>query len=234
MVRGFDVCLSCVRSVECLLPALRGMFVRTDVKNGTEKRYVEFSSSSFLSLYQSGLNANRDIRICDMRFDSKRFIQYFDAMETASDNSLSFSEKPDIRPLAALAKRLAMFPECARDAELPNVRWHIIKELPEFTVCEECFDEVVWPEVRKRSALALMFKEGTVRLARSSCQLYSERMREVFKAAVERNDFVGLAKRVRERKAIEAGYRKEIGELKRMPGGEREIGRCVEEWRRWE
>ncbi|CAL3966175.1 unnamed protein product [Diplocarpon coronariae] len=211
-VRGFDVCYSCVKSVETLLPAIHGVFVRTD------------------------RDAPPTSRICDLRFDSKRFVQYFDALETAADRASYHSSPPDTRELASLARRLALFPECPRDRDLPDRRWHVIAQLPEFTVCEECFDDVVWPELEEGKAIPRMFGQAQ-RLEKASCQLYSSRMRGVFRLAVDSGDYLLLAGKARERKRLEREWKGNLEIVKRGGGGsgvEREVERMEAEWRRWE
>ncbi|KAK0101206.1 hypothetical protein ONS95_012813 [Cadophora gregata] len=220
-VRGFDVCFSCVKSVEVLLPTIRGVFVRTETTPSP--------------------------RICDLRFDSKRFVQYFDALETTADLASYHDDAPDTRDLASLARRLALFEECQQDKDLLDRRWHMITQLPEFTVCEECFDEVVWPELEENKAIPLMFNKNLQRLPKASCQLYSAKMRGIFRLAVDSGDYKMLASKARERKKIESAYKANLGELRRQKGFgssggnasvtgvvEREVGRLEEEWRKWE
>jgi hypothetical protein len=213
-IRGFDVCYSCVKSVETLLPAIRGIFVRVD----------------------HGSSASP--RVCDLRFDSKRFIQYFDALETAADRADYYDVDPDLRELASLARRMASLEECQQDKELVDRRWHIITQLPEFTVCEECFDEIVWPELEERKAIPMMFNKTLQKIPRASCQLYSTKMRGIFRLAVDSDDYKLLAAKARERKTIETAYRTNIAELKKkgkgIPAVEKEIKRVEEEWKRWE
>ncbi|PBP24844.1 hypothetical protein BUE80_DR004206 [Diplocarpon rosae] len=211
-VRGFDVCYSCVKSVEILLPTIQGVFVRTD-RDGPPTS-----------------------RICDLRFDSKRFVQYFDALETAADRAAYYSSPPDTRELASLARRLALFPECQRDQDLLDRRWYVIAQLPEFTVCEECFDDVVWPELEEGKAIPKMFGKAQ-RLGRASCQLYSSRMRGVFRLAVDSGDYLLLAGKARERKQLEREWKGNLEIVRRGEGGggvEREVERLAAEWRRWE
>ncbi|CZT10188.1 related to ser/arg-related nuclear matrix protein [Rhynchosporium agropyri] len=216
-IRGFDVCYSCVKSVEVLLPNIRGVFVRID------------SGSS--------------PRICALRFDSKRFVQYFDALETCADNASFHSKLPDTRDLASLARRLAMFEECQHDKDLLDRRWHIITQLPELTVCEECFEEVVWPELEEGKAIPAMFNKTLKRIERASCQLYSPKMRGIFRLAVDSGDYKMLATKARERKAVEGKFKGNLAELRRQKSAgmgngsgvvEREVARLEEEWRKWE
>ncbi|RFU29715.1 hypothetical protein B7463_g6592, partial [Scytalidium lignicola] len=218
-IRNFDVCYSCAKTVEALLPTLRGIFVRNDAN-------VPPGSP----------------RICDLRFDSKRFIQYFDALETTADSVDSPYSRPDTRHLVDVVRRLSMIEECQRDEDLTNCYWHVITELPEFTVCPECWDETVRPELEKRKAIPAMFNKVQQRLPRSSCQLYSERMRDIFRKAVDTDDYMLLASKARERKAIEAGYKANLAELRRVSnaGGSNasaadwEIERITDEWKKWE
>ncbi|KAG0648616.1 hypothetical protein D0Z07_5306 [Hyphodiscus hymeniophilus] len=215
-IQNFDVCYSCVKSIETLLPPIRGIFVRTD-GHGSQ-----------------GLG-----RVCDLRFDSKRFIQYFDALETTADQADDDDETPDTRSLASLVRRFAMIDECQRDTELVDARWHIITQLPEFTVCEECFDEYVWPELDEGKAIPAMFNKKQQILPRASCQLYSERMRAVFSMAVDGNDYKLLASKARERKTVELAYRANLESMKRQLKSNpqvagREIERITAEWRKWE
>lgn len=214
-VRGFDVCYSCVKSVETLLPALRGTFVR-----------IESHSSPATP------------RVCDLRFDSKRFIQYFDVLETTADRADYDDTDPDLRDVAHLARTLASMPECQQDKELIDKRWHIITQLPEFTVCEECFDEIVYPELEDRKSIPIMFNKTLQRIPSASCQLYSTKMRGIFRLAVDSDDYKLLAAKARERKRVELAYKANLAELRKnakgVPVVEKEIARIAEEWRKWE
>lgn len=213
-VHNFDVCHNCVKSVETLLPTMRGTFIRND-KNGAPP-----------------------LRICDFSVDSKRFVQYFDALEVTADRANRYNASPDLRDLASLARRLSRFPECEQDKDRIDRKWYIITQLPEFTVCEECFDEVVWPELDEGKAIPMLFQENMVRLPRASCQLYSAKMRGVFRVAVDSDDFKFLASKVRERKGVEVAYKADLGEVRRgavlNPGAAAvELRRLEDEWRRW-
>ncbi|KAL3422629.1 ser arg-related nuclear matrix protein [Phlyctema vagabunda] len=211
-IRNFDACYNCVKSVETLLPGIRGLFVR--------------------------IESDRPLpRICDLRFDSPRFIKYFDALETTADTADDI-DGLDTRNIASLVKRLAMVDECEHGKDVYDQRWHLITQLPEFTVCEECYDEVVYPN-EKRRAIPAMFVKSAQRLARASCQLYSPRMRAIFAEAVENDDYKYLAAKARERKAVELGFKNNMADLRRMRDvspefAARETARLTEEWRKWE
>jgi hypothetical protein len=210
-IRNFDVCLACVKSIETLLPSLKSVFVRTDYN------------------YPPSLP-----RVCDMRFDSKRFIHYFDSLETAADTAPDPRYAPDTTELASLVKRFASLPECPRDTTLPNSYWYIITQLPDFTVCQECFDEVVHPGMDKGKAIPSMFNKAMQRKEAASCQLYSERMRSIFQKAVDGNDYKLLASKARERRAKELQCKKEIAEWRGVKGGDKEVRKIEAEWVKWE
>jgi len=214
-IQNFNVCSSCVKSVEVLLPTLRGLFRPID-----SKRPVG------------------DPRVCDLRFDSKRFIQYFDALETAADNADELDAPPDTRALVSLCKRMSLFPECEHDTDLIDQHWNVITQLPEFTVCEECFDEVVWPELEDEKAIPMMFNKKLQKISIASCQLYSPKMRGIFRTAVDGNDYRLLANKARERKTVEMQFKKDLDALRRLgkqnPGVAAEIKRVEDEWRKWE
>jgi len=177
-----------------------------------------------------------DPKVCDLRFESKRFVKYFDMLETTSDQADIEQAPPDTRDLVKLAKQMSLYPECPRSTDLIDARWNVITQLPEFTVCEECFEDVVWPELEEGKPIPMMFKKGLQRVAKASCQLYSPKMRGIFRTAVDGDDYKLLANKARERKAVEMAYK---AGLKGIAKGNPQFGgmegkRVEEEWRKWE
>jgi hypothetical protein len=216
-IQNFSVCQSCVKSIEVLLPPLRGIFVKTDPRRPTE---------------------DQPLRVCDLRFDSKRFIQYFDALETTADKADEEDAPPNTRALVSLVKRFAAFPECQRSKDLVEARWNVITQLPEFTVCAECFEDVVWPELEEGKPIPMMFHKSMQRISKASCQLYSPKMRGIFRTAVDGDDYKLLASKARERKAVEMAYKANLkaGGNPRASSefGTMDVKRVEEEWRKWE
>ncbi|KAF4629563.1 hypothetical protein G7Y89_g8575 [Cudoniella acicularis] len=214
IVHNFNVCPNCVKSIEMLLPAMRGIFVKKDNPPGT-------------------------VRVCDLRFESKRFVQYFDALEVTADHADRHDIDPDTRELVSFVRRMSQVDECEGDTDFLDKKWHIITQLPEFTVCEECYDEVVWPELEDRKAIPLLFNKTLQRIPKASCQLYSPKTRGIFRTAVDANDYKLLASKARERKTIELAYKANVSELKRNAklnpvAVENELKRVQDEWKRWE
>lgn len=179
LVHNFNVCHACTQVVEALLPATRGLFVPT---------------------HPEGAPAPK--RTCDLRFDSPRFLHYFDALELLDDRSSASGRALDSRPFVVLAKRFVATPPCRGDKEVFDSRWYSIAQLPELSVCAACFEEVVRPEAERRRAIAAMFGLGR-EVPVGSCGMHSRRMREAFMEAVRKDDYVLLARAARERREKE-------------------------------
>lgn len=183
-VRDFHLCYGDVRKIECLLPTLSGIFVRLPARASCTKS------------------------ICAIRTDSTRFSTYLDALVSAHEKALEKRKNADPMPLIDLVERKSRLRECTKDNVLVNALWHYIPELaPAMTVCEDCFEAVVEPEIKKNRALAKKFSR-TVQPVYSegmgcSCQLYSPYMRKVFQRAVEDNDMKYLVRKAKERREAE-------------------------------
>ncbi|KAK4164903.1 hypothetical protein QBC43DRAFT_44656 [Cladorrhinum sp. PSN259] len=207
-ISTFQVCLSCAKMVEALLPNLAGVFIPLD---GHEPTWG----------------------ICDLYYtsDRKRFIDYFDLMETTSDQAVQQRMAPDILALADRIRHISLFDECWRGTPIPNRRWYVMDSIPEFTVCEECFDAVVWPmledEDSGRIPRDFLRNRQTRQLA--SCQLYSERMRNVFKVACQHDDFGFLESQVLERIRATEEIKRRHKELQREDQKDPEVQREIAE-----
>ncbi|KAK4114500.1 hypothetical protein N656DRAFT_704610 [Canariomyces notabilis] len=192
-IHTFNVCLGCAKTVEALLPNLAGAFVPLDSHEPSKD-------------------------ICELHFtpERKRFWEYFELMETTSDEALRHRTAPDIAELADRIRELSLIEECLRNTPVPNRTWHVMQQIPEFTVCEACFDAVVWPIIENEdSDVPRNFYKGRQPRPLAACQLYSKRMREVFRLASQYNDFNYLASHVRERLRALAEIKARYNELLR-------------------
>ena len=199
-VENFDVCSTDVKRIEALMPSLRNSFSRKD-------------------------HATNQKRKCDLRVDSKRFSEYVD-MLIEIDNTANTKRRPaDFQRFVDLARQKAQMRECARDDMLVDYAWHFIPQLPELTVCEECYSSVIWPAIAKGSSVAsrfnrtpqLVYEEkrgGGSGSFGTSCQLYSPRMRKVFKKACQFGDLSYLAERAKERKKVEMSLQSRFATLR--------------------
>lgn len=229
-VSAFTVCYTCARLVETILPNLKGVFVPAVSSSGGSSGGS--SAEPFLSVcamhaFPSTSTSGGD----EERAPRKRFVDYLSTFETVSDAAAQSqrSNGPSqdmLRDLAARIGALAAQPECRRDAPVRDAWWYIMKSIPEFTVCEACFQGVVAPAIQQLQqpdeygsdhngngsgngtgpSVAGDFHVRPQRLPLAACQLWSERMRDVFARAVRRRDLGYLESRVRERRAREQEY----------------------------
>ncbi|KAK0739250.1 hypothetical protein B0T21DRAFT_382331 [Apiosordaria backusii] len=218
-IQGFEVCSSCAKTCEALLPNLAGAFVPLD-NNEPMKGTCE--------MYYSP--------------ERKRFMDLWDHLEGVSDQALKLRTAPDLVLLADKVRDTCHYEECGRNRPLRNRKWFMMERLPEMTVCGECFWEVVVPlleqdrqgdggdvkgEIPKNFYKQMLRVEGL-----ASCQLYSERMRNVFRLAAEHGDWRFLEGEVlgRRRAIEEIDQRyKVLMEMKREGADEEEVEREVQE-----
>jgi hypothetical protein len=170
-VPNFEACSACVRGVEYMFPQLTGVFKRS---------------------------ANWVERTCDLTCESRRFAGYMAQLDMAATRcDVERVREPNIQALCDHARRTARVRECTRDDKIRSQPWHFIPQLPEFTICEECFQDVVWPVMKQPIAAninrTLQMLPGEAQHTDGvSCQLYSDRMRKTFFEAVKYNDFEWL------------------------------------------
>ncbi|KAM0335691.1 hypothetical protein ACHAQA_000741 [Verticillium albo-atrum] len=212
----FAVCYECAKTIEVLLPSLTGVFIPTHA------------------------TANPTRNCCAMRYhpDRKRFVLYFDAMETTSDKAIATTSTPNIPSLAKTIDRISVFAECREDRPVAEENWHMMQYLPELTVCGDCFDDVVRPRMAQDCQISQQFYQRPHRLPMATCQLYSDRMREVYKKACRRGDIKYLESKVLERQKIEAGIHAELARLDKRRGQdertEKEMEKLIDTWKKWE
>lgn len=217
-VSGFNVCPCCVRNIETVFPALSGVFQKSKSRHPDQERS------------------------CDLRADSKRFAKYIDVLESMAKQAQEFKRAPNMLRFADLAEKMAAIPECSRDDMLLDQYWHTVPHIPELTVCEDCYHEVVRPAAREGYSLAAEFSRKPYRTGPRdvgvSCQLYSARMRNTFREACRRNDVAWLKSVAMQRHQIEADLQRRIRETHgaEIEDDERleRIQGLVDEWKRWE
>lgn len=199
---NFDICPSCTRNLRILMPQHHHTFTLSPIPQP---------------------------RICDFTTDSPRFIRYIDLLDTPPQ-----SPTPDLTPFLTYTRRKTTLPDCPRHHPLPlhSSTWHYIRDLPELTICEDCYDEVIRPFSKTGKPLARLFspsprplplplpllksknKNTDTRLRREvSCQLYSPRMRAKVRDAVGRNDYAYLRALALRRFHAELRFRGRMKEL---------------------
>ncbi|KAF2470580.1 uncharacterized protein BDR25DRAFT_303661 [Lindgomyces ingoldianus] len=226
-VPNFTMCPCDFKQVEALFPSLRGYFIRIP------------SSDSL---------RNTKAPTCSLRITSRRFPKYLDLLVELDAEAQLRGRSPNIERFILMARENAYKGECLKDKPTLRKPWHFIPSLPEFTVCEECYDDVIWPAIKEKSRLAESFNR-TIQLVPgediegTSCCLYSTRMRRVWARALESDDFGYLKRKAIERKRIESRIAREKKDLLRylemrtMYGGSerdrlrRELREVEAEWR---
>ncbi|KAJ5754833.1 hypothetical protein N7533_004376 [Penicillium manginii] len=215
----FQVCGTCARKVRILMPPHRDTF----------QHCPEPSE-----------------RVCDFVTNSPRFVQFIDLLDSAATRAeLDPSRRPDLREFLSYARRKVVLRDCRRDRPTMST-WHYIPALPELSVCEDCYDEVVWPLAKNNHSIARMFStsmrllpgDGPSRCREATCQLYSARVRARFRDAVLKGDFPALKSVALRRFEAEQRFRDRREELlvaeKRGYDCDMEMKKAVDEWRRWE
>jgi hypothetical protein len=219
--------------IEALLPTLRGYFTRLP---------STYSSSAPLKY------------MCSLRTSSRRFPKYVDLLVELDTDAQDLSQRPAISRFVQMARDNAFKGECAKDKAFTRKAWLFIPSLPELTVCEECYDELVWPACQSKSTpstIPRLFNKSLQLVPNedpeigSSCCLYSSRMRRIFDTAVREADFSYLKRKAVERKRAENKLaREKKGIVKWMAGLERgssqwelakdEMKAVEREWAVWE
>ncbi|KAF2624147.1 hypothetical protein BU25DRAFT_348666 [Macroventuria anomochaeta] len=229
-VANFAVCAADVKMLEVLFPTVRGYFVRLP------------PASTY----------SPEKHTCSLRVSSRRFPKYLDLLVEIDAEAQSTGQRPNMSKFIKMARENAFKGECARNKAFVRKAWHFIPELPEFTVCEECYDEVIWPAVAAKSSSLPRLVNKSIQLVPnedlelgSSCSLYSPRMRKVWDVSAKEGDFKYLERKVLERKRKEILLAKErrgvlqwlAGQEKGSRGYERareELKQLERVWKDWE
>lgn len=215
-VPEFAVCYQCAKTVETLFPNLTGVFIPLDPRNEPSRN------------------------CCSLQYtpQRKQFVLFFDAFETTSDKSYVTNRKVDIGDLSMMLTRLSTMDECREDRRVSDGYWYVMEYLPDFTVCGECYEAVVRPQRAEDNVIAQNFYLKPTKLPIATCQLYSARMRDVFKRACRNNDPQYLEGKARERLKIEKDVHNKFLSLVRdgrnSAWTDEQIDKLSREWKRWE
>lgn len=221
IVPKFAACSACVRNLQLLMPPLQQTFRP-----------------------QTGLQE----KICDLAVDSPRFVQYVDLLDAAANECEYERHKYlDNTKFIDYFERKCLLRDCRRQRPILGT-WHYIPGLPEFTVCEDCYDDVVRPMAAAQKPIArrlatpprLLPGSGPKRCREASCQLYSPRMRVKFRDAVLDNDYRMLESAALRRFDAEQRFNRKADELLLIPEKDRgyqweeEWRQNLEEWKAYE
>ncbi|KAF2036253.1 hypothetical protein EK21DRAFT_52717 [Setomelanomma holmii] len=196
-VANFAVCSCDRRMIETLFPSMRGYFTKLP----------STYASSILEKY-----------MCSLRTSSRRFPKYLDLLVELDAEAQDLDKRLNINRFIQMARDNAFKGECKKDKSYVRKAWHFIPALPELTVCEECYDELIWPAIQSKntsSSIPRLFNKAIQLVPNedpdigSSCCLYSPRMRKVFSTSVREEDFTYLKRKAVDRKRAEARLARE-------------------------
>ncbi|KAF2639391.1 hypothetical protein P280DRAFT_470758 [Massarina eburnea CBS 473.64] len=228
-VANFAVCPCDLKMMEVLFPSIRGYFTRLPTS----------------SPYTPSLPYT-----CSLRFTSRRFPKYLELLIDLDNEAQVLGQRPNINRFVQLARENAFKSECQKGKSLFSKPWHFMPQLSDFTVCQECFEEVVWPAITapptptissspytsvSPSTLPRLFNRTIQPVPMedpetgSSCYLHSPRMRSIWERAVADDDFGYLKRNVIERKIQEKKSSRERRGLMNWMNGLERGGR---EWER--
>ncbi|KAI5206921.1 hypothetical protein AUEXF2481DRAFT_90708 [Aureobasidium subglaciale EXF-2481] len=203
-LRDFVVCPSDVKRVETLFSWIRGLFVLLP------SRFTYDEDEDIFG------------RFCSLRPENNnRFAGYIDCLFQLHENAVSSQRLPSTSDFVSLVGHKTMLPECLRDDKVEKGDWYYVPSLaPALTVCDECYNDVVLPWVRANSDVAMRFNRAKQSVRNEgknglSCQLYSRRMREAFRYAVDKNDMRYLARKAKDRKEVEEGFQRRCKDLQK-------------------
>lgn len=180
-ISNFKVCSPCAESVQVLFPSLTGIFVPLD-------RLAEPRSGQ-----------------CSLHFapNRTRFLTYFDILEDTHDRAMARNSSPNMERLVERIDSWAGVEECPKDEPQRHAFWYTMAHIPEMTVCEECFLDVVYPELvvdasamangtagegAENSVVRNFYHKPQLIKSATVCQMASPAMRDLFRRACRRED----------------------------------------------
>ncbi|KAF2851068.1 hypothetical protein T440DRAFT_424036 [Plenodomus tracheiphilus IPT5] len=231
-VANFAICSCDKNMLEALFPIMRRLFTRLPTSHSHDQcRYI-----------------------CSLRPSSRRSRGYLDVLVELDAEAQSLLQPLDVSRFVQLVRDNAYKGECCRDKALIRKPWHFAPSLPEFTVCEECYDELVWPAMHSgfsQSTFPCLFNK-TLQLVPgedpdlgSSCCLYSPRMRRIWDISIRKDDLSYLTRKALERKRAELSLSRERKGImkwmvevekgsKQWERAKRELTILDQEWAAWQ
>ncbi len=220
-ISNFNACPQCVHSLEVLFPSWRDVFYRSHSSHTHNHELKE--------------------RQCSLRVSRLRLGDYLDMIVASAQEAEKSRRKPNTEPVAKLAKQLAAITECPKDRMLPQKSWHVHAHMPEFTICQECYEEVIYPLAKGGSTIAANFDKQPQKFpnptVEACCQLYSQRMRKVFEEACDDDDWEHLRHTAMKRHMLQQDILGTLVESSQYPVDDEikeRLGKLLEEWKKKE
>ena len=214
-ISGVNACPHCVQSLEVILPAWQNVFYRSRSSHSHELKE----------------------RFCALRASPTRFGDYLNLMVESAQEADSRRKAANTRLVCELAKQLAAIDDCPRDKMFARKAWHMHPHLPEFTICQECYENVVYPMAKNGLSLAAKIDKKPLQFpnpeSEACCHLYSPRMRRVFREACEDDDYEHLRHTVLKRHMLQQDILGTFKEMSQHPGDREVDDRLRDLLERW-
>ncbi|CAK7263334.1 hypothetical protein SEPCBS119000_000418 [Sporothrix epigloea] len=212
-VNRFTTCEQCTTAIGVLFPRLKGLL--------QDNNPTQHDTTNICSLYYEP--------------DRKRLWRYIGVLESVNNEAADTNLPVDVNSFINKILDVGRYDECKRDIPVRGRKWYWMRTIPEFVVCQECFDEAVYPIVGMYRSVAGDFFKEPKELGMAACHLYSARMRGIFLRSCQTNDKDYLQKKLQDRKDIAADI---TARIKKLPegtaSGDREQQELLAEWRKWE
>ena len=213
-IHDFNVCPHCVHSLELLFPTWRRIFYKTRSHHH---------------------DMNEIKQKCSLRSNRIRFGDYLDLLLESSKQAEISRNPPNTIPLTHLAKQMAQIGECPKDAMFPRKSWHIHPHIPEFTICQACYEKVVYPLVKTGSTIAAKIDRKPYKVdVPASCHLYSQRMRDIFMDSCEDDDLEHLKHAALKRHMLQQDTLAAIADAYEHPKDREAVDYGKEMWEEWQ
>ncbi|KAK3904533.1 hypothetical protein C8A05DRAFT_13589 [Staphylotrichum tortipilum] len=194
-LQGWTVCAACLISIQTCCPAI---------------------ATSFAPLHPPGPRDSTCAFVPSDAYDDMRSGEMLQQVGGCAVTS-GLLGRPDVSQLVSWLRENPPRPRgglsgsspapsglCPRNSPSTTLRCHTMRRLFNFTVCEQCFADVIQPDLARGVELARKFDMAPNAMPSDfTCQLYSDRMRRVWSEAVSTGDFEHLRQKVGERRAKE-------------------------------
>ncbi|CAK7238262.1 hypothetical protein SEUCBS140593_010488 [Sporothrix eucalyptigena] len=212
-VSRFTTCEQCMTAINVLFPRLEGLL--------QDNNPSQLDTTNICSLYHLP--------------ERKRLWKYIDVLESVHNEAVDTNLPVDVDNFINKIMDVSRYDECKRDIPVRGRKWYWMRTIPDFIVCQECFDEAVYPVVNTYRGVAGDFFKEPKELTLAACHLYSARMRDIFLRACENNDKDYLEQKLQERNDVAADI---TNRIKRLPdvstSGDIEQAKLMAEWKKWE
>lgn len=212
-VNKFTTCEQCTTAISVLFPRLNGIL--------QDNNPTQHDTTNICSLYYEP--------------ERKRLWKYIGVLESVNNEAAETNLPVDVNDFINKILDVSRYDECKRDIPVRGRKWYWMRTIPNFVVCQECFEEAVYPVVNTYRSVAGDFYKEPKELAMAACHLYSKRMRDIFLRSCQANDKDYLQQKLQEREDIAADI---TNQIKRLPEGtargDLEQSNLLAEWRKWE